>query len=81
LIAGLVYAFIWEGAITEIFRGTRYLSIRHQALGIADWISEASPQNLDAYLRGETALVLIAIVSAGAFILAGRRLERIEVRE
>jgi ABC-2 type transport system permease protein len=81
LIAGLVYAFIWEGAITEIFRGTRYLSIRHQTIGLADWLSDAAPRNLDAYVRGETALVLMAMVIAAGFILAGRRLERIEVRE
>jgi ABC-2 type transport system permease protein len=81
LIAGLVYAFIWEGAVTELFRGTRYLSIRHQSLGLADWISDASPENFDAYVGGAAALVLIVLVVVACTVLAVRRLERVEVRE
>lgn len=81
LIFGLVYVFIWEGAITGIFEGTRFLSIRHYTIGIADWIAGVPAQALDAYVGGLTAVILLAAVSAAAIFLANRRLEQAEVRE
>lgn len=81
LIGGLVYVFLWEGAITGIFEGTRFLSIRHYTIGIADWIAGAAPRVLDAYVGGTTAAILLAAVSAAAVFLANRRLEQAEVRE
>ncbi len=56
LIAGLVFVFIWEGAVTGIFQGMRYLSIRHYTLGLADWLSDVPRDYLDAYVGGMTAL-------------------------
>ncbi|HEY5639808.1 MAG TPA: ABC transporter permease, partial [Dehalococcoidia bacterium] len=35
LLVGLAYVFIWEGLMTELFSGARYLSIRQYCLGIA----------------------------------------------
>jgi ABC-2 type transport system permease protein len=81
LITGLVYAFFWEGAITSIFPGARYLSIRHYSLGIADAIADAPERVLDAYLNGVTAVVLMALVTVIAVVYANRRLQEIEVRE
>jgi len=81
LITGLVYAFLWEGAITSLFPGARYLSIRHYSIGIADLISDPPERVLDADVAGGTALVLLAIVTAAAALLANQRLEEIEVRE
>jgi ABC-2 type transport system permease protein len=81
LIAGLTYAFLWEGAITGIFEGLRYLSVRHYAMGIAEAIADTPPEVFDAYVGGTTAIVLLVIVTATAAVLANQRLERIEVRE
>jgi ABC-2 type transport system permease protein len=81
LISGLVYVFLWEGAITAIFEGTRYLSIRHYTLGIAGWLADTPPETFDPYVGGVTALVLMAIVTAGGIWLATRKLEQVEVRE
>ncbi len=81
LIAGLVYVFLWEGAITGIFEGTRFLSIRHYTIGFADWIAGAPTQTLDAYVGGLTAAFLLAVVSVAGVIFANRRLEQAEVRE
>ena len=81
LIAGLVYVFLWEGAITGIFEGTRFLSIRHYTIGFADWIAGAPTQILDAYVGGLTAAFLLAVVSVAGVIFANRRLEQAEVRE
>ncbi len=81
LITGLVYVFLWEGAITAIFNGTRYLSIRHYTIGLADWIAGSIPNTFEAYVGGTTALIMAAIATAAALILANRRLQALEVRE
>ena len=81
LIAGLIYIFLWEGAITGIFEGTRYLSIRHYTIGISDWIAGAPSETLDAYVGGLTAAILLVAVCAVAIVLANQRLETAEVRE
>lgn len=81
LIMGLVYAFLWEGAITGIFPGARYLSIRHFSMGIAGWIANPPARVFDPYVGGVTALVLIVLATVGAVLLANQRLEEIQVRE
>jgi ABC-2 type transport system permease protein len=81
LIAGLVYVFLWEGALSGLFEGLRYLSIRHYTIGISDWLAGNIPNTYGAYVSGETALVLAAIVTVLAALLAHRRLQQIEVRE
>ena len=81
LIIGLVYVFIWEGALAGIFEGVRYLSVRHYTLGVADWASGHLPNTFDAYVGGPTALVLMAIVTVFAAAFAERRLGQAEIRE
>jgi ABC-2 type transport system permease protein len=81
LIAGLVFVFIWEGAVTGIFEGVRYISIRHYTLSLAEWLSSVPAGYVDAYVGGMTALILSAIVIAGGFLYANRRLRRVEIRE
>lgn len=81
LITGLVYVFLWEGAITGIFHGTRYLSIRHYTIGLADWLANVPASAFEAYLGGATALIMTAITIVVAVVLAVRKLGEIEVRE
>ncbi len=81
LLIGLAYVFIWEGLITELFSGTRYLSIRQYCLGIADLISTVSERDFEANLGGVEGLVLIAVVTAAALLLAVRRLEAFELTD
>ncbi len=81
LIIGLVYVFIWEGAVSGIFEGVRYLSVRHYTLGVADWASGKVPNTFDAYVGGVTALVLMAVVTVVAAIMAEQRLQQAEIRE
>jgi len=81
LIAGLVYVFIWEGAVTALFTGTRYLSIRHYTLGLARWIADTDSYTFEATVSGTTALVMFAIVTVAAGFYANRRLQQLEVRE
>ncbi|MCH7484731.1 MAG: ABC transporter permease [Chloroflexi bacterium] len=79
LLFGLAYVFIWEGLITELFSGTRYLSIRQYCLGIADLISTVSEGDFEANLGGVEGLVLATVVAAAALVLAVRRLEAFEL--
>jgi ABC-2 type transport system permease protein len=81
LLIGLGYVFIWEGLITELFSGTRYLSIRQYCLGIADSIASVSSQDFDATVGGPEALILAAIVAATSLFLAVRRLQSFELTD
>ncbi len=81
LIAGLIFVFIWEGALTGIFEGVRLLSIRHYTLGLADWLADAPDAYLEAYVGGVTALILSAVVIIAGFMYANQRLRRVEIRE
>jgi ABC-2 type transport system permease protein len=80
LIGGLIYVFLWEGVVTQLFGGTRYLSVRQYVLGLADLIAKTSPRTFHADLNGTTALVLMAIVCVVAVTVAVRRLSRFEVK-
>ncbi|MFQ5473324.1 MAG: ABC transporter permease subunit [Dehalococcoidia bacterium] len=81
LLIGLAYVFIWEGIATELFTGTRFLSIRQYSLGIADLISSVRKQDFEANLGGAEGLILGSAVAAIALFLAVRRLERFELTE
>jgi len=79
LIGGLIYVFLWEGVMTQLFTGTRYISVRQYTLGVADLIADTSRRVFEADLNGIAALVLMAIVSTAAVALAVRRLGRFEM--
>ncbi len=81
LIAGLVYVFLWEGALAGIFEGLRYLAVRHYAMGIADWLGGTPEHVFDAYLNGGTALVLLVLLTSAAGFLAVRRYERLQIAQ
>lgn len=79
LVFGLGYVFLWEGLVTELFSGMRWVSVRQYCLGVADLISPAHEDILEANLDGGAALALIAFVTAAALYLATRRLQRLEI--
>lgn len=81
LLVGLAYVFIWEGLMTELFSGARYLSIRQYCLGIADLIATVNKRDFEANLGGVEGLVLASAVVAAALVLAVRRLERFELTD
>jgi ABC-2 type transport system permease protein len=78
LIVGLIYVFIWEGLVTELFAGTRVLSIRQYTLGVADLLTGTT--ELDAHLDGLAALALMIAATLVVVALAIRRLNRFESR-
>ena len=78
LVIGLIYVFIWEGIVTELFTGTRILSVRQYTLGVADLLTDT--REFEAHLDGAVALALMVIVTAGVVAFTIRRLNRFETR-
>jgi ABC-2 type transport system permease protein len=69
---GLLYVLIWEGVLGNLVAGARLLSVGQYSLGIANSI--AHDPGLNAALRLPTAVILGALVTAGALVVAVRRL-------
>ena len=72
IAVGLLYVLIWEGLLANLVGGVRVLSIAHYSLGIANGIHPDA--NLGAGLTLTTSVVLGAIVTIGALVIAARRL-------
>jgi ABC-2 type transport system permease protein len=81
LIVGLLYAFIWEGVVTNLFSGTRLLSIREFTLAIADMLTGVRASAFDANLAPAQGVLLTAAVVLISTAFAVYRLERFEVGE
>lgn len=79
LIFGLGYVLIWEGVLAGLFAGTQTFSVRQQSLSIADALSSAPSDILNAPLDLGTALVVGVGVLVLATVIAIRRLSRIEI--
>jgi ABC-2 type transport system permease protein len=77
LVVGLAYVVVWEGVVAGLFAGTRLLSVRQHTLWVADAIGE---QGVLASDLGPAALLVLAVVTAAAFVIALRRLEQVELR-
>jgi ABC-2 type transport system permease protein len=75
---GLLYVLIWEGLLANLVGGARILSIAHYCLGIANAIHP--DQSLQAGLTLATSVILGAIVTAGALVLATRRLSAFAIQ-
>lgn len=81
LVVGLAYVVIWEGTFSNIFAGTRALSVRQYTLSVADGLSALPDSILAAGIPGETAIVMGAVVAVLATVHAVRRLRVFEVGE
>jgi ABC-2 type transport system permease protein len=78
LILGLCYVLIWEGTLSGLLEGTRFLSIRQATLGLTASVTDVTtrPAPLDPSL----AVAVLVVVVVGALILGTYRLSRFEVR-
>ena len=79
LIVGLAYVVVWEGFVAALFAGTRAVSVRQHTLAVAEALGGSGASG-SAELELANAVVIGAIVVAGATVLAIRRLERVELR-
>ncbi|MBE0611264.1 MAG: hypothetical protein IH609_17920, partial [Dehalococcoidia bacterium] len=81
LIVGLLYVFIWEGVITRLFAGVRFLSVRQYTLGIADTVVDVPARVFNPRLGEMEAIALATVATAVTVYLAVRRLRRWEIGE
>ena len=76
----LVYVFLWEGLLSSLLGGIRYLSIRAYTLTLMEGIDDS---RLDAFqeltIELPAAIAGVVLVSAAFFWLTVRRLRRMDV--
>ena len=77
LLLGLAYVLIWEGVLSGLLEGTKFLSIRQATLGLADALGVVVPNDPLVPL---VSVAVLAIVLVGAFLLATWKLARFEIR-
>jgi ABC-2 type transport system permease protein len=68
----LAYVAVWEGLVTNLVSGAKYLSAEQYALGVANAI--AKNDALQSHLTATTALVLAVIAAGAALAFASNRL-------
>jgi ABC-2 type transport system permease protein len=68
----LAYVAVWEGLVTNLVSGAKYLSAEQYALGVANSI--AKNDALQSHLTATTALVLAVIAAGAALAFASNRL-------
>lgn len=78
LIIGLVYVLLWEGVLSGLLGGTRFLSVRQATLGlVAGWTGE---HGATTPLEPMVSALIIAIVIVGSFAVTARVLARFQIR-
>ena len=77
LLLGLAYTLIWEGVLSGLLEGTKFLSIRQATLGVAAGLGVDVP---DDPLVPLVSVAVLAVVLVGGFLLASWKLARFEIR-
>ena len=81
LVIGLIYVFVWEAIVSNLFSGLRWISIREYAMGWADLAVNDFGDLVTSNLSSVTAVVGSLIVVAVSFLVGTRALERFEIGE
>ena len=77
----LIYVVLWEGVIASFFGGIRYLSVRGYTLAIVHGLDDVSFAELSGRaIELPAALVGVAVVTVGFFLLTVRRLRDMDVQ-
>ena len=79
LVIGLLYVFVWETLLSNLFGGIAWLSVRQYALGWADALISLADFRPD--LPVATAVIASIVVVAAALWLGSRRLAALEIGE
>ena len=78
IAVGRLYVLVWEALLGNLVGGARILSVAHYSLGFANAIYP--DPNLQAGLTLSTSLILGLVVTAGALVLATRRLSAFAIK-
>jgi len=81
VIVGLLYALLWETVLGGYVPGVRDVSVRQWALAAGERIlgDRASAAGVTSAVGLTAGLVLLAVVTAGAIVLAVRRLQTLRL--
>ena len=71
------YTLIWEGVLSGLLEGTKFLSIRQATLGLAAALGVDVPGDP---LVPVVSVAVLAVVLVGGFLLASWKLARFEIR-
>jgi ABC-2 type transport system permease protein len=76
-LLGLAYVLIWEGVLSGLLAGTKFLSIRQATLGLA---SALGADIAGDPLASNVSLLVVIVVLVGGFLIASWRLAGFEIR-
>jgi ABC-2 type transport system permease protein len=81
VVAGLLYALIWESAVGGVVPGAQALSIRQWGLAVTEKIigTRAEELGVDSPVALPTAVILLTVVTVAATAYAGYRLRSIRL--
>jgi ABC-2 type transport system permease protein len=81
VVLGLIYALIWESLIGGLAPGAQTLSIQQWSTAVVQRVLGGAAERLgvEAAVGFGTGIVLLAIVTVGATVYAGRRLQRLRL--
>ena len=80
LLVGLAWTLLWEGAVARVAPGAAALSVRGWSEGILADLVKPDGLGFPTRLGPVTSLLSALIVAAVAFLLAARRLHRMDLR-
>jgi ABC-2 type transport system permease protein len=83
VVVGLIYALVWESLVGGLVPGAQALSVQQWSLAVVRKILGDSADRLgvEAAVGFGTGLVLLALVTVGATVYAGRRLQTLRINE
>jgi len=81
VIVGLLYALLWEGVLGGYVPGVRNVSVRQWALAAAERVlgAAAASWGVVSAVGLPSAVALLVVATAGAFVLAVRRLQTLRL--
>lgn len=83
VVVGLIYALIWESLVGGLVPGAQALSVQQWSLAVVEKVlgDAAGPLGVGSAVGFGTGLVLLTIVTVGATVYAGRRLQTLRLTE
>ena len=77
VVAGLLYALVWESLVGGFVPGARQLSVQQWAASVASWVSSSTA--FHAQVAPVAAVGLLAATTVCATLLAGQRLRSLSI--
>ncbi|MEU6799985.1 ABC transporter permease [Streptomyces neyagawaensis] len=77
VVFGLVYALVWEALFGSLVQGARTLSVQQWSLAVAQKVTDGDLVTSEVGLS--TAVILLAVVTAGATWYAGQKLRTLKL--